>query len=126
MSAKGKTPYWWTVMEKAERRLAKGRHPFTAAEETKASSWVTCACGKQDKLIPRYPETSVVEGEPVDPVLSRAGFDFFDAVRAGDVKSAKRLLVRIERRAIQLLKQPKTLKKQAEEASSEASSLAEW
>ncbi len=38
-----------------------------------AASWTTCACGNQCAIIPRRND-----GEPVDKILSRLGFKFFE------------------------------------------------
>lgn len=97
MSKRAKTPYWTKVLQVAARREKTGyMRPFTKAEIDKAGDWVTCACGKQDKCIPRAYDGTY---EPADRLLNDLGMAFFDAVYTGDVKAAKRLLGQIEMRA---------------------------
>lgn len=85
---------WGSQILKAE---LDGR--FTAEARTMASSWATCACGMQDRRLPR----SWFNREPLDYKLKRKGFAFMRAVDRGDAVRAAQLLVGIEQRAAQVL-----------------------
>jgi hypothetical protein len=62
----------------------------------KAGDWVTCACGNQCAILPRY-----ADGEPKDQILSLlGGIDgFFGAIRNRDKENAIDLLAMIETRS---------------------------
>jgi hypothetical protein len=106
-----KTPYWWGVIERAEKRLAAGEsEAFTVKEHDKAASFVTCACGKQAG-IPRLPRGSH-DGEPVDDRLRELGYDFFDNIHAQSPSRAAKTLIKIERRAAKILASKKLLAEQ--------------
>lgn len=94
---KRKTAYWSRVLQQAAKRQAAGKPAFTANEIERAGDWVTCACGKQDKRIPRY------EGEPRDGLIRLLGYRFGHDVEMGCVNEAKRNLARIEARAAVLI-----------------------
>lgn len=94
------TPYWTKAIEAAKRRKAKGLEPFTEVQKYRASEWVTCACGKQDKRIERE-----WDGRPKDEMLVWLGSDFCVHVYDGRIASAERTLAKIERRAAELLKE---------------------
>lgn len=69
----------------------------------RATSWVTCACGNQCSIIPRYPN-----GTPKDNQLWWAGAAFPTAIthgRGDDYKQALALLNRIEVRSAELIKE---------------------
>ena len=67
----------------------------------KAGDWVTCACGNQCAIIPRYED-----GEPKDKVLSLLGSaeGFYGAIKDRDKKYAIELLEMIELRSAVLIK----------------------
>lgn len=90
-----------------KRLLAMGKRGFpTRKEEAGAKSWQTCACGKQDKRIPR---SSL--GEPLDPDLKDLGRSFFCRIYHSQFDGAAEVLAKIERRAGEILA---TLEKQHE------------
>ena len=63
-----------------------------------SKDWVTCACGNQCDILPRYSH-----GMPIDIDLSDLGMDFYYAVRDGEWKEAIQILQRIERRSWHLI-----------------------
>ena len=68
---RGPTAYWWDLLDKVE---AAGKYSEAHNQARgKSSSWVTCACGKQDPRIPR-----TADHKPKDRMLSELGtaFDF--------------------------------------------------
>src|SRR6266853_2146737 len=67
----------------------------------KAESWVTCACGNQCAIIPRYDD----EGEPRDCDLADLGYKFYSSVGAKNFIKAKTILRDIEARSAILIKQ---------------------
>jgi hypothetical protein len=71
----------------------------TKREEADAKNWQTCACGKQDKRIPR-----VRNGRPLDCELESFGYSFYWRIYHGQFEWAAELLVKIEQRASQILK----------------------
>lgn len=98
------TPYWTRVIERAKQRKREGLQPFTKGQISKSATWVTCACGKQDPLIPRQPKDAMFGPVPIDQELRVAGSDFSVAVGRGDTSWAETILARIERRSAQILK----------------------
>ena len=95
---KPRTPYWTKVIEQAKTRLRTQEEPFTDLQMQRATSWVTCACGKQDKFIPRNSG-----GAPMDTELDLLGLDFYTDVKCGDPYHAEVTLEKIERRAAEIL-----------------------
>jgi hypothetical protein len=95
-----KTPFWWKRIELAEKR---GR--FTPEDVTKASDWVTCACGRQDKRIPRHLHYTGQPTRPVDFELQKLGMCFDKAVQANNFDWARHTLLAIETRAAQVLEE---------------------
>jgi len=83
---------WHKRIDAAEKR---GR--FTEDDKHRADNWVTCACGEQDKRIPRF------MGEPTDEGLQHLGYQFSGAIGATDFGKARTTLARIERRAAKVL-----------------------
>lgn len=66
-----------------------------------AKGWTTCACGKQDKRIPRASGFSY----PLDNRLYSLGLLFAMAVETEDFLRAAKTLVAIEKRAAIVLRQ---------------------
>lgn len=62
-------------------------------------NWQTCACGRQDERIPRYED-----GEPLDEQLSASGA-WFPLYLQSNIVEAARCLIRIEKRAAEVLKE---------------------
>lgn len=101
-----KTPYWDKVLKIAEKKARAGKDPFTDQQKLNSGYWVTCACGKQSKLIPR------IYGDPNNPPedmeLETLGKQFEDDVinasSVTSVRRAKRTLNEIERRAAEVIK----------------------
>jgi hypothetical protein len=88
--------------------------PFTAEDEDLAASWVTCACGEQDPLVPRWDghgeyetdEGRLVDyapGQPKDGRLFRLGLLFSRHVNDGEVNAAERVLEEIQERAVEVI-----------------------
>jgi hypothetical protein len=65
-----------------------------------AGEWVTCACGAQCSVIPRYDN-----GMPKDLFLECLGFQFWGAIRDQNKEEAKDILRRIEIRSQFLIRQ---------------------
>jgi hypothetical protein len=84
---------WHERIEAAEKR-----GEFTSDDRKRAYEWVDCACGEQDKRIPRNKD-----GEPMDNTLSELGAFFADAVDCDDFDAAADYLQEIEHRAAQSL-----------------------
>lgn len=72
---------------------------FTPKDVALAHAWVTCACGEQDRRIPRRS----MDGRPEDPLLDRLGTEFYDNVLDNRPKDAAKVLSQIERRAAEIL-----------------------
>jgi hypothetical protein len=96
-----KIPYWFKAIEEA-RVLGE----FTYEHHRRANDWTTCACGEQDRRIPRYEQDDedetgarVYAGEPKDDDLSALGCRFAWAVDDDDLDGALALLHQIEARA---------------------------
>ncbi len=94
--------------------LAEEHGKFSAKDVELARSWVTCACGEQDKLVPRYSKNSAYKGAPKDSVLTFLGQDFFSHVAANKFDAARTALGKINRRAAVIIK--KELRRRDEKA----------
>lgn len=94
---KRKTPYWWKAIEDAKKR-----GHFTGAQIAMSADWQTCACGKQDKRIPRG-GNHWNESAPDDDALAQLGLDFCNAIESGEPFLASDILSKIETRAAQIL-----------------------
>ncbi len=92
--------HWGRVIIHAERR-----GEFTPGEVAHASSWVTCACGKLDKDIPRWGGEGAdgYNARPKDMALVNLGELFYQAVTTDRAEAAARLLCNIERRAVSVV-----------------------
>lgn len=90
--------YWPAALAAAAERKARGEHPvFTLEDKSRAHGWKQCACGELDNV------ARDAEGAPKDPVLLDLGATFSEAVSAGDVVLAARMLDRIQERASELM-----------------------
>jgi hypothetical protein len=89
---KGKEAFDWKKALSAKRISDKKWDELVK----KAGDWVTCACGNQCAIIPRYED-----GEPKDQILSLLGGleGFFGAIRNRDKENAIDLLAMIEYRS---------------------------
>lgn len=100
------TPYWWRAIETARKR-----GHFTEEDIARAHGWTTCACGKQDKRIPRSKNLDWENGRPanapLDARLYALGGSFYEYVMSNAFYKAERALVAIERRAAALIKMAK-------------------
>jgi hypothetical protein len=100
--SKGKKPFDWnSFLDKAI--AGKVGAKALASAVVRSKSWVTCACGNMCDLIPRK-EVGFTQGCPLDDTLASLGVDFFDHVKDGRYKSAKKTLAAIERRSAKLIK----------------------
>ena len=70
-----------------------------------SSKWVTCACGNQCDLIPRYTSKHTFDaaGRPIDRVLSELGYEFYELIEMQNIKSSKLILAKIEQRSAYIL-----------------------
>ncbi len=87
------TSYWGTKIIRAEERGG-----FTKVNVRDAKDWVTCACGKQNELLPRYPG-----GAPEDKLLRENGNKFYNAVLKNEYLKAAMILISIEYRVKKVL-----------------------
>jgi len=107
---KGEQPFDWN------RALANPPEPYStdhAALMNRSRSWVTCACGNQCAILPRYsfqerrltraPEHFYEEGTPRDAELMELGGQFHGAIISAAWTEAQRTLAAIERRSAQLI-----------------------
>lgn len=78
---------------------AQKRGHFRDADIDLAGEWVTCACGEQDKDIPRN-----IVGCPLDDRLEELGIEFMNAVEENNFNVARSILVDIQTRAFWVLK----------------------
>jgi len=84
--------YWGKRIYKAANRGY-----FSPRDKAKASSWVTCACGKHVREIP-----TDHRGIPRNPELKDLGRDFYYHVKKDDPEAAASTLVKIENLVAQL------------------------
>jgi hypothetical protein len=91
-----KKAYWPKAIKVAEKS-----GEFTLRDYKRASSWVTCACGEQERVL-------MLVGRdmgPWDKTLDGLGMAFFDAVNKNDPKRARYILKNIQQRSRVLLAQ---------------------
>ena len=79
-------------------RKAAGKPAFTAHQYNLCADFVTCACGRQHKRIPRSPS-----GSPLDDKLYNLGLKFAHNFDFNDPVAATKTLAKIERRAAEVL-----------------------
>ena len=70
-----------------------------------SADWVTCACGNQCDLIPRYIKKNTVDvgGRPNDDILSHWGLEFNDSIQCQEVELSIFFLAKIEQRSAYIL-----------------------
>ena len=68
--------------------------------EERSGEWVTCACGNQCSIIPRYKS-----GAPLDEELELLGIDFHEDILSKHREEALETLHAIERRSAEVIKQ---------------------
>jgi hypothetical protein len=88
--------YWGRRIVKAEERSR-----FAEKDARHSASWQTCACGRQDERIPRDDH----EGAPIDEELQDLGYAFYSFVLQHNPRGAANTLVKIERRAAEVLRE---------------------
>jgi hypothetical protein len=97
-----KKPFDWNAFLK--KAIAGS---ITSREKSKAymlaCSWVTCACGNQCAIIPRW-AMSGIEGAPIDSKLYYLGRHFMFEIGDEQYDTAKATLKKIERRSACLIK----------------------
>lgn len=107
-------PNWIERIEAARTRGA-----FDDCDRKQAQDWTTCACGSQDRRIPRYTaqdekagvqcawedgeRDEVSRGVPRDAALRVLGTKFYTCIDQNLFTDAALCLLRIERRAGQVL-----------------------
>lgn len=91
-----KEPFDWNTFLSQEKTT---KDEWERAAEL-ASSWITCACGNQCAVIPR-----TVSGKPVDKELKDLGLEFMYAIDDRNKIAAKALLLTIELRSAELIKE---------------------
>lgn len=77
---------------------AEASGKFKPSNVKSASEWPTCACGRQDKRIPRSRS-----GAPHDWPLNQLGKQFYLEVRGNRFIPAAKCLIAIENRAAEIL-----------------------
>lgn len=93
----GKKPFDWSVFLKRAITREVSKEEMWEAQYL-AARWVTCACGNQCSMLPRF-----VDGEPKDEQLSAMGSDFNNAITCKRWRDARGMLKRIEGRSDELL-----------------------
>ena len=71
-----------------------------------SSQWVTCACGNQCDLIPRYQHNESSfdsKGTPKDNILRALGLEFNELIRLQNIGLSKLVLATIEKRSAFIL-----------------------
>lgn len=91
------TKFWTKEIKEAKARKRANKIPFSETVIDKAEDWPDCACGNQDRRIPRS------YGEPLDRKLSDLGVKFGDAVRHQNPSKAEKLMKQIEKRSSEIL-----------------------
>jgi len=83
---------------------AEDKGYFAESDVHDSKSWVTCACGKNSRLIETAGDITGDDDDkcPLDPVIVKLGMDFPSEVGNDDFVNAARTLVAIENRAIEL------------------------
>lgn len=87
--------HWGKRIIKAEQKGS-----FTSKDKDDASNWMSCACGKLDKRIPR---TRVACRAPDDSKLTASGYKFSDSINHNEFWAAAYLLSVIEERGNEIL-----------------------
>lgn len=82
--SKGKQPIDWNAFLNKEMKDVTWDEMGRMNDA--ADDWVTCACGNECDIIPRYKTQAQhgMKGEPKDIVLMRLGVDFCQAVNSMD------------------------------------------
>lgn len=93
----GKTFFDWNAFLKNPPEKGSEEH-YNA--EVKSEDWVTCACGNLCDIIPRSHT-----GCPIDNQLEILGGNFYIDITLGDWQKAKEMLVKIENRSAELIKE---------------------
>lgn len=91
---------WNDFLQRANTNQITQKESENAEEE--AASWVTCACGNQCAIIPRFSD-----GEPKDKPLRQLGYQFFYAIEEEKWGAARETLREIEIRAAELIREIK-------------------
>lgn len=98
--SEGKTKIDWNVfLDKAIFGLITPEDHAQAL--TLASDWVTCACGTQYSIIPRW------RGRPEDDRLFALGVRFMESIDLGEFGTAKIVLAEIEERSCVIINEIK-------------------
>jgi hypothetical protein len=97
---KRRKPYWPHVIRQAAQRKKQRKPAFTSKQKRLAKAWLSCACGKLDKRIPKE-----LDGAPKDCRLFSLGIDFAMAVARDNPQGALDLLRKIQKREAELLKE---------------------
>ena len=92
-----KNSFWGGRIEAARKRGM-----FNGKDCDLAHDWTTCACGKQDAKIPRHSP-----GYPTDTRLFNLGVKFFSCIERNDFDLAESTLLKIEKRASEILAEQK-------------------
>ena len=76
-TAKKKKPFWF----KALNDIKFGQNYKLRQLRERAGSWVTCACGEQDKRIPLVFDAEYGQKRPQDKELHKLGVDFYGTMK---------------------------------------------
>ena len=82
------------------RRIIKAQERVWFSEKDRhlSAKWDCCACGELDADIPRYES-----GVPIDEVLADEGNGFFLLAQENKFQLAAECLVRIQKRAVEVI-----------------------
>jgi hypothetical protein len=93
----GEEPFdWWKAFDTLETAGRASEYHYWLF--SRASQWVTCACGNQCALIPRG-----FDGAPLDEKLAKLGIAFCGDVGWYNLHLARQTLRQIELRSAELL-----------------------
>lgn len=102
---KGEIFDWNNFLKNAIRRKTPMDEDMIQKVYDLSEDWVTCACGNQCSIIPRYEESdcNYYEGSPKDDLLRELGIQFHSDIDDQNWVEAKNTLRAIERRSDELI-----------------------
>ena len=97
----GAAPFDWNAfLERAMRGEVEALSDDYFQALSMSGRWVTCACGSQCDVIPRWSD-----GSPRDSLLTDLGVRFYGAIRRASWAEARDTLAAIETRSAELIAQ---------------------
>lgn len=101
---KGESFDWNKFLKNAIRRKTRIEQDVLDEVIARSQNWVTCACGNQCSVIPRFKDDDWEdEDSPVDDELRELGVEFFECIEREAWVSAKNVLKEIEARSAFLI-----------------------